>query len=232
MAPVVLLLLPTQWYVMNEERHGKCLRQVNYIHGHLWHRYSVMDIFFIVQFFSDWQNEKGQLAIFWKAFYLRQCDSLYVNTKITAPEFNLGFSRNLCLSEYCFIDYCSYFSALWRLYCLCLFWLYCLCLFWLYCLCLFWLYCLFLFWPLLLSSNLSYRNCEIKTSSNESLSSYHTLHMILLYFGLKERHMTVWLDYPLIFSLVARIHDNEVRLSIPYCRNSHGHFFNWNTLFF
>jgi hypothetical protein len=115
------------------------------------------------------------------------------------------FSRNLCLSEYCFVDYCSYFSALWRLYCLCLFWLYCLCLFWLYCLCLFWLYCLclfwlyclFLFWPLLLSSNLSYRNCEIKTSLNEFLSPYHTLHMILLYFGLKERHMTVWLAYPL-----------------------------------
>jgi hypothetical protein len=91
------------------------------------------------------------------------------------------FSRNIRLSEYCFVDYCSYFSALWRLYCLCLFWL----------------YCLFLFWPLLLSSNLSYRNCEIKTSLNEFLSPYHTLHMILLYFGLKERHMTVWLAYPL-----------------------------------
>ena len=113
------------------------------------------------------------------------------------------FSRNLCFSEYCVVDYCSYCSALWRLYCLCLFWL-----------------------PLLLSLNLSYRNGEIKTSPNESLSPYHTLHMILVYFCLKERHMTVWLAYPLIFSLVARIHDNEVRLSIPYCRNSNGNFFN------
>ena len=181
---------------MNEERH---LQQVKYIRGHLWHRYSVMDIFFIVQFFSDWQNETGKLAIFWKAFYLRQCDSLYVNTKISPSV----FSRNLWFSEYCVVDYCSYCSVLWRLYCLCLFWL-----------------------PLLLSLNLSYRNGEIKTSPNESLSPYHTLHMILVYFCLKERHMTVWLAYPLIFSLVARIHDNEVRLSIPYCRNSNGNFFN------
>ena len=101
------------------------------------------------------------------------------------------FSRNLCLSEYCFVDYCSYFSALWRLYCLCLFWLYCLCLFWLYCLCLFWLYCLclfwlyclFLFWPLLLSSNLSYRNCEIKTSLNEFFESipYFTYDIVVFW---------------------------------------------------
>jgi hypothetical protein len=26
---------------MNEERTGKCLRQVEHIHGHLWHRYSI-----------------------------------------------------------------------------------------------------------------------------------------------------------------------------------------------
>jgi hypothetical protein len=29
------------WYVMNEERIGKWLRQVEHIRGHLWHRYSV-----------------------------------------------------------------------------------------------------------------------------------------------------------------------------------------------
>ena len=85
------------------------------------------------------------------------------------------FSRNIRLSEYCFVDYCSYFSALWRLYCLCLFWLYCLCLFW--------LYCLFLFWPLLLSSNLSYRNCEIKTSLNEFFESipYFTYDIVVFW---------------------------------------------------
>ena len=39
--PVVSLLLQTWWYVMKEERTGKCLRQVEHILGHLWHRYIV-----------------------------------------------------------------------------------------------------------------------------------------------------------------------------------------------
>ena len=40
-APVMLLLLRTWWYVMNEERTGLELRQTEHICGHLWHRYSV-----------------------------------------------------------------------------------------------------------------------------------------------------------------------------------------------
>jgi hypothetical protein len=38
----MLLLLQTRWQVMNEERTWKCLRQVEHICGHLWHRYSIM----------------------------------------------------------------------------------------------------------------------------------------------------------------------------------------------
>jgi ABC-type uncharacterized transport system permease subunit len=40
-ASVVLLLFQTQWYVMNEERFGLWLQQVEHIHGHLWQKYSV-----------------------------------------------------------------------------------------------------------------------------------------------------------------------------------------------
>jgi hypothetical protein len=36
-APIVLLYLQARWQVMNEEMTGKCLRQVEHIHGHLWH---------------------------------------------------------------------------------------------------------------------------------------------------------------------------------------------------
>ena len=39
--PVVSIKLQTWWQVMNEERTGKCLRQVKHTHGHLWHKYSI-----------------------------------------------------------------------------------------------------------------------------------------------------------------------------------------------
>ena len=38
--PVVLLLLKTRLYVMNEERTGLCFRQTEHTRGHLEHRYS------------------------------------------------------------------------------------------------------------------------------------------------------------------------------------------------
>jgi hypothetical protein len=38
---IVLLSFQTQWYVMNEERFGLWLQQVEHIHGHLWQKYSV-----------------------------------------------------------------------------------------------------------------------------------------------------------------------------------------------
>jgi hypothetical protein len=41
MAPVVFHQSQTRRYVMNDERAKKCLRQVEHIRGHLWHRYSV-----------------------------------------------------------------------------------------------------------------------------------------------------------------------------------------------
>jgi hypothetical protein len=36
-----LTIVTNSVIVMNEERTGKCLRQLEDIHGHLWHRYSV-----------------------------------------------------------------------------------------------------------------------------------------------------------------------------------------------
>ena len=36
-APVVLIQLQTRWKIMNEERTGKCFRQVEHIRGYLWH---------------------------------------------------------------------------------------------------------------------------------------------------------------------------------------------------
>jgi hypothetical protein len=39
--PIVLIELQNRWSVMNEERTGKCLRQVEHIRLHLWHIYSI-----------------------------------------------------------------------------------------------------------------------------------------------------------------------------------------------
>jgi len=37
--PVTLLLLQTQWYIMNDERTVLYLRQTEHTRGHLWHKY-------------------------------------------------------------------------------------------------------------------------------------------------------------------------------------------------
>jgi hypothetical protein len=39
--PVVLIWLQTRWYVLIEARNWQCLREVEHIRGHLWHRYSI-----------------------------------------------------------------------------------------------------------------------------------------------------------------------------------------------
>jgi len=44
---------------MNEERTGKFLRQVEHIHGHLWHRYSISVNQVMIKF-SKWSLQLTQ----------------------------------------------------------------------------------------------------------------------------------------------------------------------------
>jgi hypothetical protein len=59
---------------VNEERTGKCLRQVEYIRGHLWHRYSIAvnQVMVVTAQFSKWW-----LQLFIPGFWWGSCYSIF-----------------------------------------------------------------------------------------------------------------------------------------------------------